>query len=102
MLYPQNGDRITVTIDSVTSLHPVYCFVRRSRGLQTYTVEIQFKCANESDIGGGRARVSRDAARKLNREREIRLCITDTQAGWVAGCTDLSRPDAFCHLYMYI
>ena len=26
MLYPQNGDRI-VAIDSVTSLHPVYCDV---------------------------------------------------------------------------
>ena len=26
MLYPQNGDSF-VTIDSVTSLHPIYCFL---------------------------------------------------------------------------
>jgi len=27
MLYPQNGDRI-VAVDSVTSLHPVYIYIR--------------------------------------------------------------------------
>jgi len=33
-LYPQNGERI-VTIDSVTSLHPMYYYVRRNVSLLT-------------------------------------------------------------------
>ena len=39
MLYPQNGDRI-VTIDSVTSLQPMYC-----AGKDTFQLLASVQCA---------------------------------------------------------
>ena len=47
MLYPQNGDRI-VAIDSVTSLHPVYCW-RKFNVVFFSSTDLEFLYENDTD-----------------------------------------------------